>query len=50
MTHDEALKILHTFQKWRRGANIPMPNPTLIGQAIDEAIRVMRKVKRENNE
>jgi hypothetical protein len=50
MTHDEALKILHTFQKWRRGANIPMPDPKEIGQAIDVAIRVMRKVKREHNE
>lgn len=46
MTHDEALKILHTYQKWRRGANIPMPEPKEIGEAIDVSIRVLRTIKR----
>ena len=45
MTHDEALKILHTYQKWRRGANIPMPEPKEIGEAIDVAIRALRTIK-----
>ena len=48
MTRKEALKILHIFQKWRRGSNtIPMPNPKEIGIAIDVAIRELRKIERD---
>lgn len=46
MTHYEALKILHAYQRWRRGANIPMPEPKEIGEAIDVAIRALRTIKR----
>lgn len=48
MTRKEALKILHTYQKWRRGANIPHPTPKEVGQAIDVAIRELRKIERDN--
>lgn len=48
MTRKEALKILHIFQKWRRGSNtIPMPDPKEIGIAIDVAIRELRKIERD---
>ena len=48
MTRKEALKILHIFQKWRRGSNtVPMPNPKEIGIAIDVAIRELRKIERD---
>ena len=47
MTHKEALNILHTFQKWRRGKDIPIPTPKEIGIAIDTAIRELRKIERD---
>jgi hypothetical protein len=47
MTRKEALKILHIYQKWRRGSKtIPMPHPKEIGIAIDVAIRELRKIER----
>ena len=45
MDNKETLKILHDFQCWRRGKNMEMPDPTLIGNAIDNAIRLLRKEK-----
>jgi hypothetical protein len=42
----EAVKILHHYQKWRRGENIAMPDSKQIGLAIDVAIRVLRKAGR----
>ena len=47
MTIEEAAKILHDYQRWRRGAtDFLRPTNKEIGEAIDEAIRIMRKVKR----
>lgn len=43
---EQTIKALHYLQKWRRGANIPMPEPVFVGKAIDEAIRHLRKYKR----
>ena len=43
---DKTIKELHTFQKWRRGANIEMPSPKEIGITIDNAIKILRKQKR----
>lgn len=49
MTRKEALKILHIYQKWRRGSEtIPMPHPKEIGIAIDVAIRELRKIERDD--
>ena len=45
MDNKETLKILHDFQCWRRGKNMDMPDPILIGNAIDNAIRLLRKEK-----
>jgi hypothetical protein len=39
----QAIKVLHSFQKYRRGANIKMPPPVIIGEAIDYAIHELRK-------
>ena len=50
MDNKETLKILHDFQCWRRGKNIEMPDHTLIGNAIDNVIRLLRKENRRNNE
>lgn len=43
MTKKEALNILVEFQKWRRGAEIPMQEPRIIGEAIDVAIAVLKE-------
>lgn len=42
----EIIKYLHTYQKWRRGADLPMPNPKELGIAIDGAIRELRNFQR----
>ena len=42
----EIIRVLHTYQKWRRGEDIPMPDPKEIGRAIDGAIRELRNCQR----
>lgn len=42
----EIIKYLHNYQKWRRGADLPMPNPKELGIAIDGAIRELRNFQR----
>jgi hypothetical protein len=39
MTEKEAIIILIEYNDWRRGAEIPMPNVTTIGNAIDKVIQ-----------
>lgn len=46
ITTEGALKVLHHFQKWRKGADIGQPNSTVLGAAMDKAINVLRKYKR----
>ena len=41
MTIKQAIKILITANKWRRGAEIEMPDPKEFGEAIDIAIATM---------
>lgn len=48
MSRKETLRLLHYCQKWRRGANIKMPPPTLFGLAIDNAMRIIRNLKKNN--
>ena len=48
LTKEQAIKVLHHAQKWRRGEKIGMPPPALLGLAIDTGIRVLRqKIKEE---
>ncbi len=44
----EAKRVLRDFQKWRRGADMDMPNPRVVGEAIDFALRVLRVKSREH--
>ncbi len=41
MTLKQAIKILIRTNKWRRGAEIEMPEPKEYGEAIDIAIAIM---------
>ena len=50
MTTEEAIKTLKHHNRWRRGANIEMDNPKKLGEAIDQAIRVMEKSIKKQNE
>jgi len=43
MSTEEAIKTLKHHNRWRRGANIKMDDPKKLGQALDEAIRVMEE-------
>ena len=43
MTNKEALEIMKTYNTWRRGAEIDMPNVYLLGIAIDLAIEALAK-------
>jgi hypothetical protein len=44
MTIPEAVELLNTFNAWRRGADIPMPEPRQIGVAIDLIIAEIEKL------
>ena len=51
MTIEEAAKILHDYQRWRRGVtDLLRPTNKEIGEAIDEAIRIMRIVAHANGQ
>lgn len=41
----KAFKILQRHNKWRRGAEIPMENPTELGIAIDKIIQKFKSKK-----
>lgn len=41
MTGKQAIKILKRANKWRRGAEIKMPDPKELGEAIDVAITIL---------
>ena len=43
MTIKQAIKILSTANRWRRGAEIKMPDPKEYGVAVDVAIAVMEQ-------
>lgn len=48
MDNRQAEKILHDLNKWRRGRKGEMPDPRLVGKAIDAAIVLFRKVRRNS--
>ena len=48
MDNRQAEKILHDLNKWRRGGKGKMPDPRLVGKAIDAAIVLFRKVRRNS--
>ena len=41
MTIKQAIKVLITANRWRRGAEIEMPDQKEFGEAIDLAISIM---------
>ena len=41
------LKILHDMQKWRRGGGVMPHSPKVFGAAIDDCIRILRKLSDE---
>lgn len=45
MPYEPMMKVLHVYQKWRRGGKGKMPHPYVTGIAIDNAIRLLRKEK-----
>ena len=49
MDNRQAEKILHDLNKWRRGGKGEMPDTRLVGKAIDAAIVLFRKVRKNQN-
>ena len=43
MDIQEAVKLLEQHNKWRRGADIPMANPSELGKAIDMVVETLKK-------
>ncbi len=39
----KAIALVKKYQEWRRGAEIPMPNPKELGEAIDEILNYFEK-------
>lgn len=50
ITDKQAEKILHHFQKWRRGHKGPQPHPYVVGQAIDKAIKTLHNERVDKNQ
>lgn len=48
MKRKTLLKILHDMQKWRRGGGVMPHSPKLFGAAIDDCIRILRKMDDKN--
>ncbi len=42
---NQTIDFLHYYQKWRRGADIEMPEPKEIGLVLDNVIRLLRSMK-----
>ena len=43
MDMQDAIMLLEHHNKWRRGADIPMVNPTVLGEAIDAVVKEYKK-------
>jgi hypothetical protein len=43
MEIQDAIRLLEHHNKWRRGADIPMVNPTVLGKAIDVVVKEYKK-------
>lgn len=41
------MNFLRNYNHWRRGAEIPMPNPKELGVALDVAISIIEKSEEE---
>ena len=45
MTLKEAIKELEYYQKWRKGADMPQPEPKKVSEALDIAINILKNMK-----
>lgn len=43
MTPTEVAAKLRAFNDWRRGGDIEQPDPLAVGEAIDEAVEIVKK-------
>lgn len=43
MERKEIIEVLKKHNDWRRGADVPMLSPTLIGDAIDAAVLLLKE-------
>lgn len=43
MDIQDAIMLLEHHNKWRSGADIPMVNPTVLGEAIDVVVKEYKK-------
>ena len=41
-----SIKMVEEHQSWRRGADMELQNPTLLGEAIDELLTAARELQR----
>lgn len=50
MTIEEAIEIVKLHNQWRKGADIPMENPTRLGMALDLVVHELEDLyKKQNN-
>lgn len=49
MDIQEAVRILERHNRWRRGADIEMENPTRLGIAIDEVVNHIKGELKDEN-
>ena len=49
MTIDEAINVLEQHNKWRKGADIEMQTPTMIGMAIDLVVCELKNMRKQQS-
>lgn len=49
MTIDEAISILELHNRWRKGADIEMQPPTMIGMAIDLVVCELKNMRKQQS-
>lgn len=42
MNKEQIIEYLDYYQRWRRGADVPMPDPTELGKVLDYVIEYIK--------
>ena len=49
MNSQQIADYLEYYNRWRRGAEIPQPDPTELGIFIDEAVKMLKEYEKIRN-
>jgi len=49
MKPQQVADYLEYYNRWRRGEEIPQPDPTELGKVIDEAVKILKEYEKIRN-